>query len=213
MRSIASDKQPNTIGHELTPTPEDDRPINGGQENGKCRAPNAGSAFPGEKRTPRGASPSQILGARQSGLRKPLRDWELRRGHPNTFRTRCRTVCRADIVRRRRKPLADNDFGLRKIAFLGLFVRQRCRTKPPKEACGRGHWAITPGASPGARITLTLTLSRGERGAVRNCQAVSPRTFPCRQAKTALTLALSRGERGVVRDCQAVSPRTFSRRQ
>ncbi len=54
-----------------------------------------------------------------------------------TFRTRCRTICRARVPRRRCKSLAGKDFGLRKNAFYGLFVRHRCRTKPPKEAYDR----------------------------------------------------------------------------
>ena len=54
-----------------------------------------------------------------------------------TFRTRCRTICRARVPRRRRKSLSGKDFGLRKNAFYGLFVRHRCRTKPPKEAYDR----------------------------------------------------------------------------
>ena len=70
--------------------------------------------------------------------RKPFQDWESSPfGNPATFRTRCRTICRARIPRRRCKSLSGKDFGPRKNAFYGLFVRHRCRTKPPKEAYDR----------------------------------------------------------------------------
>ena len=77
-----------------------------------------------------GTKPGRALVRR----RKPFQDWELRLGYPDTFRTRCRTICRARTPRRRRKSLAGKDFGPRKNAFYGLFVRHRCRTRPPEEA-------------------------------------------------------------------------------
>ena len=78
--------------------------------------------------------PPPILGGRLVRRRKPFQDWELRLGYPDTFRTRCRTICRARTPWGRRKSLAGKDFGPRKNAFYGLFVRHRCRTRPPKEA-------------------------------------------------------------------------------
>ena len=143
MRSIAGDKQPNTIGHELTPTPEDDRPINGGQENGKCRARMRESRFRARSGRHAARRPRKSWGRDGPGYVNLCGIGSCVRGHPGTFGTRCRTVCCADIVRRRRK-LCAQLLRSKKNRVSWSF----CPTTVPDKTAKGGMWERALGPDP-----------------------------------------------------------------